>query len=142
VWGGRTRSPRHRVHVRPPHHTRCTAPSLKNPNSPTTRKLGNRRPERPYLYQISYLYFKKNFAAFLAPTVYEFLRRTARIRVTLLYTRVYAQSSRDLLPSAVPASPNYLANSSFVESGQRAAFTQLPGRPVTAFALSTAFTPT
>ena len=41
-----------------------------------------------------------------------------------------------LFASAVPASPNYLANSSFVESGQRAAFTQLQGRCVTVFALS------
>jgi len=47
-----------------------------------------------------------------------------------------------LFASAVPASPNYLANSSFVESGQRAAFTQLPAQCVTVFALSTALTPT
>ena len=74
--------------------------------------------------------------------MYKFLRRTTRIRVTLLYTRVYAQSSGDFSASAVPASPNYLSNDCSVKSGQRAAFAQLPARSVTAFALSAALTPT
>jgi len=47
-----------------------------------------------------------------------------------------------LFASAVPASPNYLSNDCSVKSGQRAAFTQLPARCVTVFALSAALTPT